>query len=322
MTILIADDEPVSRRLLEATLTRLGYKVVCVNDGVDAVAAILRPDGPRFAILDWDMPGLKGPAACREIRMRSAAYVYIMLLTARDREEDLVYGLEAEADDFLTKPFNVVELGARLRSGERVLQLQQNLLRAQEALRHQATHDHLTSLFNRAMILEHLDIELRRIRRTGGRVAIAIADVDHFKKVNDTHGHHVGDLVLRQSADLMRSVLREGECLGRYGGEEFLLVLPGCDEAGARLAAERARTSISRRPVRAKALELPLTASFGVACTDAAGHDLEGLVMAADEALYRAKADGRDRVVGWASDIINESGLAGRYTTQTWPAPR
>jgi diguanylate cyclase (GGDEF)-like protein len=321
MTILIADDEPVSRRLLEATLVRLGHKVLSVTDGADAVATVVKPDGPRFVILDWDMPGMNGPAACREIRMRSAAYVYIMLLTARDRLEDLVYGLEAEADDFLTKPFNVTELGARLRSGERVLQLQQNLLRAQEALRHQATHDHLTGLFNRAMILEHLDIELRRIRRNGGRVSIAIADVDDFKKVNDTHGHGVGDLVLRQSADLMRSVLREGECLGRYGGEEFLLVLPACDESAARQAAERARLAVSRAPVRAKGIELSLTTSFGLACTDAAGHDLEGLVMAADEALYRAKADGRNRVVGGASDVSNDSGPSGRYR-QTCPPPR
>src|SRR5262249_51849908 len=166
------------------------------------------------------------------------------LLTARDRHEDMVAGLDAEADDFLRKPLNVIELAARLRSGERVLALQENLLQAQDALRHQATHDHLTGLYNRKMILEHLEMELRRVKRTSAPLAIAIADVDHFKRINDTHGHSAGDVVLRRVASLMRSVLRDYEWVGRYGGEEFLVVLPGCDADGGTRAAERARSQV------------------------------------------------------------------------------
>jgi diguanylate cyclase (GGDEF)-like protein len=300
MSILIADDDPVSRLLLERTLVRLGHRIVAVPNGTDALARVLAADGPRLAILDWDMPGLDGPAACREIRKRPVPYVYLMLLTARDRLEDMVFGLDAEADDFLTKPFNAIELGARIRSGQRVLALQETLLRAQATLRHQATHDDLTGVLNRATIFEHLDMELRRCRRTGNPVSIAIVDVDHFKRINDMHGHVVGDAALREVVQIMQSVLRDGECLGRYGGEEFLLVLPECDEAGASVVAERARSGVTASAVRSGAHQLPLTISVGVACTARSGTDLQGLILAADEALYRAKAAGRDRVTSWA----------------------
>jgi diguanylate cyclase (GGDEF)-like protein len=299
VTILIADDDPVSRRLLENTLARLGHKVVSVADGSEALRTILRPDGPHLAILDWDMPGLDGPAVCRAIRERPVPYVYIILLTARDRQEDMVAGLDAEADDFLRKPLNVIELAARLRSGERVLALQENLLQAQDALRHQATHDHLTGLYNRKMILEHLEMELRRVKRTSAPLAIAIADVDHFKRINDTHGHSAGDVVLRRVASLMRSVLRDYEWVGRYGGEEFLVVLPGCDvEAGTR-AAERARSQVGSEVLQVGRMRLGVTLSIGVAWTGASGDELETLILDADEALYRAKACGRNRVEAW-----------------------
>ena len=302
MTILIADDDPVSRRLLERTLIRLGHRVVAVADGSLALTTILGPNGPQLAILDWDMPGLDGPAVCRAIRERAVPYVYIILLTARDRHEDMVAGLDAEADDFLRKPLNVLELSARLRSGKRVLDLQDNLLQAQDALRYQATHDHLTGLVNRPMILEHLDKELRRVKRSGDPLAIAIADVDHFKRINDTHGHSVGDAVLREVANLMRSVMRDYEWIGRYGGDEFLVSLPGCDAIGAVVAAERARQRVGDTPVHVGPLRLRVTLSIGVAWTGASGGDLETLILDADEALYRAKAAGRNRIEAWTAN--------------------
>ena len=198
MKILIADDEPVSRRLLEGTLKKLGHDVLAVEDGTQAVATLLEADGPRMAILDWMMPGCDGLAVCREVRKRAAPYTYVILLTSRDRRSDMVEALDAEVDDFLTKPFDAVELRARLRSGERVLPLQETLLRAQEMLRHEATHDRLTGLWNRARIIDQLGREARRAEREKARLAVLLADIDHFKQVNDTYGHGVGDVVLQR----------------------------------------------------------------------------------------------------------------------------
>jgi len=293
--ILIADDDQLSRRLLEATLKRLGHEPVMVTNGTDAEEQLLRPDGPRLAILDWDMPGADGLAVCRAVRLRAHPYVYVVLLTARDRREDMLVALEADVDDFLTKPLNPGELQARLRSGERLLTLQENLLRAQEALRYQATHDDLTGLWNRVMVLEQLAVEITRAKRAKKSVAIMLADLDHFKKVNDTYGHPAGDAILREAAARMRVALRAYDSIGRYGGEEFLIVLPGCDASAALVVAERARTSVAA-PVRVGDIDIPMSISLGVASTQTASEDPALLIQAADEALYRAKAAGRNRV--------------------------
>jgi two-component system, cell cycle response regulator len=295
LRILIADDDQLSRRLLEVTLKRLGHEPVIVTNGTDAEEQLLRPDGPHLAILDWDMPGADGLAVCRAVRQRAHPYVYVVLLTARDRREDMLVALEADVDDFLTKPLDAGELQARLRSGERLLTLQENLLRAQEALRYQATHDHLTGLWNRVMVLEQLAIEITRAKRAKKSVAIMLVDLDHFKKVNDTYGHPAGDAILREAAARMRVALRAYDSIGRYGGEEFLIVLPGCDARAALVVAERARTSVAA-PVRVGDVDIPMSISLGVASTQSASEDPALLIQAADEALYRAKAAGRNRV--------------------------
>ncbi|HXO19658.1 MAG TPA: diguanylate cyclase [Thermoanaerobaculia bacterium] len=296
MRILVADDDPVSHRRLESAVVRLGHEVVGVADGAEALAALLRPDGPRLAILDWMMPGLDGLEVCRAVRQRAAPYVYVILLTARDRREDMVSGLDAEADDFLTKPFDALELRARLRSGERVVELQEGLLRAQDALRVQATHDHLTGLWNRPMILDQLGREVHRCARGGGALTVVLADLDHFKLINDTYGHDAGDAVLKQAAERMRSELRDCDFLGRYGGEEFLLVLPGCDAAAATQVAGRVRARLAAEPLCAGKLRLAVSVSLGVATTSAPAAEPDALIKAADCALYRAKARGRNRV--------------------------
>ena len=296
MRILIADDEPVSRGVLEDALGRLGHEVVAVSDGSEAVARLLSPDGPRLAILDWMMPGADGIAVCRTVRQRPAPYVYVILLLPRRRREDMVAGLDAEADDFLTKPINAVELRARLRSGERVLALQESLLQAQEQLRLDATRDHLTGLWNRGTILEHLGRELSRARREARSVAVVIADVDHFKRVNDEHGRTAGDAVLRGTADRMKSALRDYDFMGRYGGEEFLFVLPGCGAVTARQAAERARALVADQPLAIGDERLAVTVSLGIAWTCTGREDATALIQAAGEALSRAKASGRNRV--------------------------
>ena len=190
------------------------------------------------------MPGADGLTVCRAVRQRPTPYVYVILLTSRDSTADMVEGLDAGADDFLSKPFDAVELRARLRSGERVLALQANLLEAQAALEHQATHDRLTGLWNRGMVLDHLNRTLSQARRARAPVSVVMADLDHFKAVNDSYGHVTGDAVLCEVARRMRSVLRNYDGVGRYGGEEFMLVVSG-DVTLARELAERVRKALS-----------------------------------------------------------------------------
>jgi diguanylate cyclase (GGDEF)-like protein len=294
--ILVADDDPVSRRLIESTLQRHGHAVDAVADGDAATAALLDRDGPRVAILDWMMPGADGLAVCREVRQHSSTYVYIILLSARDGSHDAATGLDAGADDYLAKPFDVAELLARIRSGQRVLDLQAGLLAAQEALRTEATRDHLTGLWNRRMVTEQLARELNRARHERRPLAVAMVDLDGFKPINDTYGHPAGDAVLRECGAALRSQLREYDFIGRYGGDEFLCVLPGCDAATGAAIAERLRAIIASEPVRIGEHQVSISASLGVASTESAGIEPDALVRAADEALYRAKARGRNCV--------------------------
>lgn len=294
MKILIADDDAVSRRVLETTVTRLGHEPVVVTNGTDALEVLLHTEGPRLAILDWMMPGADGLAVCRAVRAHAGPYLYMVLVTARNRQEDMVAALEADVDEVLTKPLNVGELQARLRSGARLLALQETLLQVQGTLRHLATHDHLTGLWNRAMVRERLTAEISRARRAGTPLAVVLADLDHFKQLNDTYGHVAGDDILRHAARGMRSALRAYDSIGRYGGEEFLMVLPDCDTDVAVTVAERARVAVATG-VRVAGAEVPLRVSLGVAATRTPG-DPDHLIAAADEALYRAKAAGRNRV--------------------------
>jgi diguanylate cyclase (GGDEF)-like protein len=297
MRILIADDDPVSRRLLEGTLVRMGHSVTAVADGTAALRALLATDGPRFAILDWMMPGADGLTVCRDVRTKAGAYVYIVVLTARDRPEDRLVALDAGVDDFLTKPLDQVELRVRLRSGARVVDLQSRLLETQKALEHQATHDVLTGLGNRRMILDALAAELSRSSRERRPLAIAIGDLDRFKEINDTFGHATGDLVLEIAAKRLQSVLRPYDTVGRLGGEEFLLLLPGCNQAEALDTAERARLAVGREPIAGPSGPIPISISLGVASwTSTETTEAVTLVAAADLALYRAKAGGRNRV--------------------------
>jgi diguanylate cyclase (GGDEF)-like protein len=295
--ILIADDDAVSRRLLEGTLHRLSHDVVSVSNGRQAEDALVSADGPRLAILDWMMPDIDGLEVCRTVRDHAEHYVYVILLTAKNRHEDLVTGLAAQADDFLTKPVDAVELGARIQSGARVIDLQERLLAAQEALRREASHDRLTGLWNRGMILDHLDRELKKARRNSVPVSVLMADIDHFKAINDTYGHAVGDFVLRQTAERLRSVLRESDAVGRYGGEEFLHVLSACGVAAAAEAGERLRRAVQAQPiVIGEGKPLEVTVSVGLAASRPGFTDASAIISAADKALYLAKANGRNRV--------------------------
>jgi two-component system cell cycle response regulator len=296
MKMLIADDDPVTRRMLEATLQGLGHDVCAVDDGATALERLGQPDSPRLAILDWMMPGLDGLSVCRSLRHGSGPYTYIVLLTARETRRDMVEALDAGADDFLTKPLDVVELRARLRSGERIIALQEDLLRTQSALEHQASHDRLTGLWNRGRVLDQLTRELFRTRREQACLAVVMADIDHFKRINDTWGHATGDAVLCDLGRRMQLALRVSDTIGRYGGEEFLMVLPRADIGGGFEVAERVRRAVAAAPVADGTQEHRVTVSLGVASSATSGFDPAVLIRAADRALYRAKADGRNRV--------------------------
>jgi two-component system, cell cycle response regulator len=296
--VLIAEDDMVSRRLLEAMLTKWGYEVTATRDGMEAWEVLQGADAPPLAILDWMMPELDGLEVCRKVRQRGQEpYIYLLLLTTKGRKENIIEGLDAGADDYLTKPFDPHELQVRLRTGMRIVKLQAEIIEAREALRVLATHDALTGVWNRRAILEMLSTELVRSSRDVLPVAVAMADLDHFKRINDTYGHVVGDAVLREAVSRMRALLRPYDAIGRYGGEEFLVVLPGCTPQDALGLAERLRSGIGQEPMAIPGGTIEVTGSIGVATNDTtAPLDAMALIQAADSALYRAKAGGRNRV--------------------------
>jgi diguanylate cyclase (GGDEF)-like protein len=296
--ILIAEDEPVSLRLLEAFLRKWGYAVVAVTKGDDALALLEVQDPPRLAILDWMMPGIEGVEICRRVRDKTERpYTYMILLTARDHKQSLLAGLRAGADDYLSKPFDAEELRARLQVGERILKVQDELIAARDALHFQATHDVLTGVASRGAAFDFLVRELARARRENKSVGIVLADIDHFKAVNDKCGHMAGDLVLQEIARRMTKCTRPYDCVGRYGGEEFLMVFPSSTDEGILRLADRMRKAISGTPVQTPEGEITVTASFGALLTHGCGqNDVNELLRLVDVALYRAKHAGRNRV--------------------------
>jgi diguanylate cyclase (GGDEF)-like protein len=296
--ILIAEDDPVSRRVLETLLKKWGHEIVVANDGLEAVRLLESREAPRLAVLDWMMPGLEGVQVCQRIRQDTTRpYMYLLLLTARSQKDDLVRGLESGADDYLTKPFDAQELRARLHVGKRILKLQDNLIAAREKLLYQATHDALTGIANRGVSLDALRRERSRQTRESGFFAIILLDIDHFKYVNDTYGHPAGDAVLTEAAQRIKNCIRPYDTLGRYGGEEFLIVLPTADGPGAVCVAERIREAFEEQPVVTERDKIAITASLGIAASGGQNSfDAESLLQMADEALYRAKRAGRNRV--------------------------
>jgi diguanylate cyclase (GGDEF)-like protein len=300
--ILVADDSPVFRDMLQKMLLEWGYETIAVSDGRQAWDLLRQENGPRLALLDWMMPGMEGAEVCRQVRAGVRdRYVYMILLSVRAGLDDVVTGIESGADDYIVKPFEVDELHARVRAGRRVLALQEELVEAREALRDQATRDGLTGLWNRTAIFDILQNELARSGRSGEPLIVLMADLDGFKPVNDRFGHMAGDAVLRQVAARMRAAVRRYDAVGRYGGEEFLIVLPRCERVGGLALAERIRHAIGAECFRAGDVEIRLTCSLGAACARPPVVPLaDDLVREADAALYRAKHQGRDRVEGAA----------------------
>ena len=298
--VLIADDDRISCKLLGSLLTKWGYQVEIVYNGVDAQRELLKPDAPRLAILDWMMPGLDGTQVIKAVRaIHREFYTYVLLLTSKGQKEDILEGLDAGADDYLKKPFDAQELRARLRVGSRILDLERRLVCALETAEYRATHDFLSGIYNRAAILELLKREASRCERASQQLSVLMVDVDHFKVINDTYGHLVGDQVITQLALRMASALRPYDLVGRFGGEEFLVLVPNCALSAAMVVAERLRLSIATDKMAIGQFAIPVTVSVGVSTIKEAKLDTNLALQAADLALYEAKNKGRNRVECW-----------------------
>jgi two-component system, cell cycle response regulator len=302
MKVLIAEDDPVASSLLEDCLQEWGYEVIAVADGAEAYQVLQADDAPQLAVLDWMMPELDGRQVCREVRGRTRdRYIYLILLTAKNQTAEIADGFEAGADDFLRKPFELLELRGRLLAAQRIVKLQDDLIAAREAMRHQATHDPLTGAWNHRAVLESLERELNRGQRDGQPVCALMVDLDHFKRVNDVLGHQAGDFVLQEVVRRMTADVRPYDVIGRYGGEEFVIVLPGMSADDAVSFAERLRQRIAAEPFVYRTAALDITLSAGLAHSD----NLElgcatDLIHAADTALYKAKESGRNCVVAYS----------------------
>jgi diguanylate cyclase (GGDEF)-like protein len=307
MKILVADDDIVTRRLLQRTLERSGFTVVCVEDGQSAVECLLEPDGPRIAILDWVMPGKDGPSVCREIRAQeNNPYVYLILLTSRENREDVVKGLEAGADDYLIKPWNPEEINARVRTGQRILELQ-------DKLTHEADHDSLTELPNRAFFAKRLHESVRRAQQSErDRFTLLFIDIDRFKTINDSLGHLAGDEVLRRvskrllqavrtergafvAVDLRHSISMPSDVVARLGGDEFVILLNQFTDVqdGVRVA-ERVQ-SMLEPAFHIGGMEVFITVSIGISTSGEGPIHVSDILRNADLAMYRAKMLGKAR---------------------------
>jgi two-component system, cell cycle response regulator len=313
--ILLADDHAISRLMLARWLESWGYKVIAVTDGAAALDALRQDPEIRLAVLDWVMPKMDGPDVCRALRAGSSEhYVYVVLVTARDSRDDVIAGLESGADDYLKKPYDALELEVRLRTGCRLIELQQELVRAREALRYEAMHDALTGLLNRGAVMSLLDRELARSTRSNEPLSVILGDLDRFKSINDDHGHAAGDAVLREASRRISTAVRPYDVIGRIGGEEFLIVLPGCNAAAGLSVANRLRIRVGAGAMTSGSATIQIGISLGIAGTDQyAGATRDHLVRTADTALYRAKRGGRNRAILALSEDWLSSGSSGAF---------
>jgi two-component system, cell cycle response regulator len=306
--VLLAEDDPATCQILKNYLDKWDYDVTVVRDGLAALKVLEEEDAPRLAVLDWMMPGLEGVEICQRIRERKGRpYVYVILLTVRSDKRDLLQGLKGGADNYLAKPIDPEALRAHILVGERILNLQDDLIAAREEVRFRATHDGLTGICNRVTIIDALGKEISRQGRGRHAFGVILIDIDHFKNVNDTHGHACGDEVLQSVAQRVKGCLRPYDTVGRYGGEEFLVIAPNADGPGTLSLAERIRGVVGSQATLTKGGEVRVTASLGAAVsTGGPGSDPQILLRLADEALYRAKEKGRNR-----SELASEPALTG-----------
>ncbi|MEX2139100.1 MAG: diguanylate cyclase [Pirellulales bacterium] len=294
LSILLVDDDPALRRLLSQQVRLAGYTVREANDGREAYDAILA-ECPDMLVTDWNMPAIDGPDLCRKLRQSQLPhYLYILMLTAKSDSNDLIEGIEAGADDFLSKPVRPGELVARLHAGARMVRLE-------KSLRQMSERDSLTGVLNRRMFQNLIEREWNRASRHVLPLSCVLLDIDFFKKINDEHGHAVGDAALVAVANILKEECRPSDYICRYGGEEFLALLTQTDEEGAARWAERVRVILAEQVIKANDKHLRLTISLGVAQKLADTANPERLIDLADQCLLVAKQSGRNRVVRFSA---------------------
>jgi two-component system cell cycle response regulator len=311
VTVLIADDSQVIRAVVRDQLEGEGYLVHEAEDGIEALSACaaIRPDA---VLLDIEMPGLDGRQVLERLKADPELRdIPVVFLTGRIGTDDVVACLRAGAHDYLKKPFEPAELIARISSALHIKELQDELRRRNAELDRIARVDPVTQLFNRRHLQEQLEDMCAAARRSNASVAVILFDIDHFKRVNDVHGHASGDLVLLECARRLNDEARAGTVVGRWGGEEFLVLLPDADVEDASRAAERMRARIADAPVIVDGTSLTMTISAGCAASRSGAH--HALVAAADAALYQSKAAGRNRVT--MAPLDPSSGTVGRTSS-------
>jgi diguanylate cyclase (GGDEF)-like protein len=300
MRVLIAEDDSITRHLLARVLQQWGDEPVPAADGEEAWRLLDDDDPPPVAIVDWMMPRMNGVQLCLRLRRQPRIpYTYVILLTAKSGRTDVIEGLAAGADDYISKPFDIKEFEVRLRVARRIAQLQMKLLTAQDQLRLASMRDAATGLWHRGAMFEFLESELGRARRIASPLGVILMDLDSFKCINDAYGHLIGDMALQKAVAGVRSVIRESDILGRYGGDEFMLITPNCGGSELFALAERIRATVEAEPIIVQGSMLPLTLSMGVAEVSP-NHPITAaeLLRLADVALYESKRNGKNRVFG------------------------
>ncbi|MBC7984576.1 MAG: diguanylate cyclase [Candidatus Obscuribacterales bacterium] len=304
--VLLVDDEPTQRLITARLLKRAGFAVDTAQNGKEALEQIVT-GSYQLLVTDWEMPEMDGVALCRAVRSAKIdGYVYTILLTSRDAIEHLVMGLQAGADDYLIKPVLEPELLARLNTGKRIVTLERSLRAVVEENRRLSVTDPLTGAQNRRYLMEQLPSEIDRSARYDHRLAVLMCDVDHFKRVNDTYGHQAGDEVLKRVVTLIKSKIRTTDWISRYGGEEFVIVLPETNFTNAAKVAESLRAAIASQAIDYAGHKLTVTASFGVSGWDRAvpaEAPVDVLIERCDEGVYASKDAGRNRVTAKTMDL-------------------
>jgi diguanylate cyclase (GGDEF)-like protein len=313
--VLLVDDDDIAVERMRMLVEAEGYEVVSSASAEEALAELQRQFAP-IVILDRNMPGMDGLELCRAIRdgAHYPGYVYLILCTAHDAEEEILSGLNAGADDYVSKRASGTQLIARLATARRILALEQSLKQVIEERRRMAMTDALTGAHNRRYFMSHLRRELKRGRRYGGPVSLLVLDIDHFKRINDGYGHAAGDSVLVEFARRLQETLpRESDWVARLGGEEFAVILPQTDLAGARVVAERLRVAVQGAPMRTGGGTVRVTVSIGVSGSAVFSNPddatVEQLLRRADDCLYTSKRNGRDRVTVDGDNPVNRSSL-------------
>ena len=301
MKVLIAENDPDLIATLENDIKELGHEVVFANNGKEAWEVIQKGE-VRLVIIDRTMPEIDGIEICRktrhEIQQEKSKNIYIILITGKNRKDDILEGLSAGVDDYLTKPIDFVELKVRLQNGERIIQLEDSCIEL-------SSYDRLTNLLKRDKILELLDEEIHRGWRENRPTGVILADIDYFKQINDTYGHFAGDKVLAEVALRVKNSIRPYDKAGRYGGDEILFVLPNCGVDVVKLVGERLCRSVNENKIKTESALLDVTITLGGTSSNISSQTSgDNLISSCDKALYIAKEQGRNRIIAADSTQI------------------